>query len=295
MPHPWIAKGIEAVNLVDPRVGERYCCPLCLRLFKDHIDLSIEHAPPVGAGGASVAFTCRECNSRAGHELEHHLATNRRLARFVEGKATLDIGLEVAGHTINGTATLEDDTFSIVGAPTRTDPTAQAAVVGELQRIVRERESEWGGTIHFRVGSYDAHRERVAWLKSAYMVAFAVFGYRYILRPVLEPVRDQIQNPDTTGVAGLTFFDRKGVKGARQLVILRRPEWLKSLLVVMDNCHVYLPDFSPHPNFWSALETRIGLARTTPGTTEFGGDLVPWPTEPRFLLDFQRSRGSATS
>jgi hypothetical protein len=285
--HPWVSKGIQAVNLMLPGVGNRYCCPLCLKLVSDLDTLTIEHVPAACAGGVALVVTCRDCNNRAGYELEHHVARVQRLARFAAGEEPIDIGFEVAGTTVPATATLSGDTFLVVGAPDRTDPKRHAAVFAELDRVARDQDKGLEGKIHFRIGPYSATRERVAWLKAAYLAAFAAFGYRYILRPILEPVRKQLREPDSPGVAASVFFLKEAVTGTRQLVIVREPARLRSVLVIMDNCHAYLPAFDPSPTFWADLDAAITAEKASGGTTYYSGSLVPWPTEPGLVLDYQ--------
>jgi hypothetical protein len=53
-------------------------CPLCVGKFlgSEHLkggDLTIEHAPPASLGGKAAVLTCRNCNNRHGHSIDHHL------------------------------------------------------------------------------------------------------------------------------------------------------------------------------------------------------------------------------
>lgn len=66
---------------IDLKYDETYICPLCLEQFKksDLISdksknfLTEEDAPPAKLNGSRIALTCNECNSKAGHQIDHHL------------------------------------------------------------------------------------------------------------------------------------------------------------------------------------------------------------------------------
>jgi hypothetical protein len=42
-------------------------------------------------------------------------------------------------------------------------------------------------------------RASIGWMRSAYLAAFAVYGYRYVLQPAFGPLRAAIADPDGAG------------------------------------------------------------------------------------------------
>jgi hypothetical protein len=196
----------------------------------------------------------------------------------------LDIAFEVEGRRVNASASVRGDLISIVGAEKRTSPEAQIAFASQLERLAMEKTSPVRGLVGFRVGRYDEKRERTAWLKAALLVAFAAWGYRYALRPILNAVRAQIANPDSALLANAAFKDPvSGSRGTRQLVIVREPADLRSVLVAMDEWHVLLPDFAPAPDFYDRLFAALAQRG---GGISYSGDLCVWPDEPVYALDY---------
>jgi hypothetical protein len=47
------------------------------------------------------------------------------------------------------------------------------------------------------VARWMSHRVRVGRLCSAHIAAFAALGHRYVMRPTLDVVREQVQRPET--------------------------------------------------------------------------------------------------
>jgi len=284
--HPWAEKGIEALALSLPETRIRgYCCPLCVKFFDSPEDLTVEHAPAQSVGGKAMAVTCRPCNSRSGHELEVHVAAARRMSDFAEGRSELDIAFEVHGRSVNATAAIRGDAISVVAAPKRTNPAAQAAFISEMQRLAVTKASPVKGSVVFRVGPLDARRERAAWLKAGFLIAFAAWGYRYALRPILNRIRAQIAEPDSPTLERAAFRDsNQGERGGRWLIIVRQPEDLRCVLVEIDDWRVMLPDFTPEPDFYERLSAAM-IRRGTSAT--YTGDLMPWPEQPLYALDYQ--------
>ena len=41
-------------------------------------------------------------------------------------------------------------------------------------------------------------RAQVSWIRTAYLAAFALFGWKYVLQPGLQPIREQFINPSAS-------------------------------------------------------------------------------------------------
>ena len=76
---------------------------------------------------------------------------------------------------------------------------------------------------------------------SAYIVAFALLGYRYALRPQLQVVRDQIESPDEL-IIDRFFLQRGDDMDRRVAAWVEKPRSLESVVVQIDHYLVFLPE-----------------------------------------------------
>lgn len=224
---------------VSPDVCEGYICPTCLKLFdRDALPtgtgdcLALEHVPPETLGGQVATLTCRSCNNQAGSRVESHLARKLRADAVLAGEPNLEIDIRFRpDKQADLAATMwhtQDGAIEIVYDTDRSDPLE----VAELRRL----EASGGPSlinVEVRLG-YRRVRSQTALLRIAYLLAFAQFGYGFLLNPNLYQVRDQIQDPDSRvlpdcGVMGAQFPDF--VKGVNIIV---EPEHLRSFVVVFD-------------------------------------------------------------
>src|SRR5262249_35916570 len=79
----WFDQGYEAFSLSFPETADKlayrpfYVCPLCLFARSENALesgwLSREDVPPKRLGGRKIVLTCRkQCNNRAGHDIDWH-------------------------------------------------------------------------------------------------------------------------------------------------------------------------------------------------------------------------------
>ena len=66
-----------------PDFSNGYICPMCFEVFYEKdLDISLpnfltyEDIPPSSLGGKKLALSCKNCNSKSGHELDVHLLKN---------------------------------------------------------------------------------------------------------------------------------------------------------------------------------------------------------------------------
>ena len=187
---------VSGINLPFDKT---YLCPICLRPFSasDLSDdapnmLTLDDAPPKSLGGRASVLTCKSCNSTCGHEIDFHL-TERLIeldARSFLPNTETKVKVTNKGSTVQGKVEV-DSTGGIK--------------VTHHEKINHpiKLESYISGTgkgssvyVEFPKSRVDAHRLEVALLKSAYILAFAKFGYSFILDPVYDIVREQLKNPD---------------------------------------------------------------------------------------------------
>lgn len=291
---PWFELGANALARSFPGYPWGYACPICTGLFlPGEIDLlTPDHAPPGSLGGTKVALTCGPCNHWAGSQLESHMQTYERLVDFhfaPEMRESLPIrlsGLSGRGETMNAVVTVEPGLSQrivvVKASPSRHHnrrgyQDEWAAAFPTLQGRARER----GTLLQFTFWkSYRPRRVRVGWLRSAYIVAFAAFGYRYSLSPFLDRVRDQMRNPDSDVLSTFAVIDPTADKRIRQMQLVEQPEWLRCLAVRMGRHTVMLPAGDDN------VYERIAQHRQDSDLLQYiPGPEIPWPTGPSFSCD----------
>lgn len=236
--------------------------------------LTDEHAPPKVLGGAVVALTCVDCNHAAGRLLDPHAATKERGLNFLASsvptpervRLALPDGPVRSRMAVNGLAvTLEISDESL------------PRVAGELNKV---------GGIDIPLELATTNKTNAAGaslLRSAYIIAFAIFGYRYILDNRLTSVREQLARPND-GL--IRIFSAEGAKPSRQfqVVLVDEPEALRSLAIQMGRYMVYLPALDGGTDLYD----RLLHWRDAGGSfVPTWGQHLPWPAEPMHLLDFQ--------
>ena len=121
----------------------------------------------------------------------------------------------------------------------------------------------------------------LGWLRAAYLVAFATFGYRYIFRRDVQVVREQVTD---TGSDLLTVFSMTmaaAPRNERRILLVESPEHLRSVCVQLGRHLIFLPGLSPTPDLYQILEERAGRHEAN----TLSGKLVPWRRVPTLVLD----------
>ncbi|MGA7235037.1 MAG: HNH endonuclease [Bryobacteraceae bacterium] len=178
----------------------KMACPLCLTLFtEDAVDmaeplLTEEHIIPGELGGRLTTLTCKGCNNRHGAELDSQLIQRLRVHDALDGEHEWPLKgrIEVAGMTvpadIDWRAHRHDTTqFQL----RRFDPAVHAAIKqsfrdGNVDNI----------NVHFSFG-YIPYRTDIAILRIAYLASFRNWGYRFILTPAIQLMRNLINDFET--------------------------------------------------------------------------------------------------
>lgn len=225
----------------EPEFDEGYVCPICFTVFpKEALSnsydnpLQLEHVPPGALGGKGKLLTCKQCNNRDGSKLEGPLKHRLHDYEFADGVPESGIDVRIGTDEIDLAATLYhrgQRNFRIVFDPNpkRSHP----------ESVKKWREIMTSGRIpEFNLQlrtEYDPWSSEIGLLRVAFLQAFSVFGYEFLLLPNIEPVRQQILNPSkrilpSLGTTSKSTFsdDALGVN-----VIFNPPE-LQSLLVVFD-------------------------------------------------------------
>jgi hypothetical protein len=275
--------GAAAFNQIYPEAPYCYVCPLCLRgwlpVALDLDALTLDHVPPKSQGGRTLVLTCRDCNSRAGHELDAHLDAAEDALDFMRGTMDAPRRFELNWERLNINVEAQRDAggIRIFGLPRNNAPGAI-----DLWESGMDKVNGSPPAFSFNLSAKRRFRyqnARIGWLKSAYLVAFAALGYRYILKPALSKVREQVATPDRKVIDGFTVYLPKGRKTDRALLLADEPE--RSIMVVMGHHLIVLPtDDSP-----TDLYDRLAEHQQSP---VFNGHPIgefPWPRRLVLALD----------
>jgi len=247
---------------VQPDFDEGYICPICFRLFDrkalsteydDH--LTLEDVPPKSLGGRVVALTCKICNNWAGAQLESHLPGKLRADAFLAGVPNIEMDARFRPDpSVDLTATIRlmPGGIDIRYDPDRSNPR-------DIDKLHELEKSGDISSINVQVLlGYKANCPEVALLRIAYLLAFARFGYGFLVNGCLMRVRHQIQNPAEKTLADWGILQTEFPDSAVGISVICEPRDLQCFLVVFD------------------LNTGVGRSRY--------GVVLPGPTQPGFSI-----------
>ncbi len=201
-------QGVSALNQTirigdpnQPGTNADYMCPLCLEFFdaeslsQDSDDpLSLEDIPPKAVGAKSTILTCRRCNNAAGagpNGPDFHRARHNAVQAVIAGKPGASASGRLADANVKVSVGRQREMFIWLDER-HNHPTAYERVVGQFDAPTDGHPSHLPLVLP---KTYDDRLVQISYLRTAYLAAFAVYGYRYILQPSIKPVREQIQNP----------------------------------------------------------------------------------------------------
>jgi len=309
-------------RLLPPDI-DLYPCPLCLRgLYASEAieagELTREHAPPRSLGGRWLALTCRACNTDAGRFYDAEAEKQERMRSFLAGQHQ---GLMRGTYTVNGVShngemhlapMLSDGPgfATFVGPDAKVgDPVLMTSIdkgmgmyFESIERINNPSEAQRFEQVLGRAVDnqerlkmnltpgfrFSAERARVSWVRSAYLVAFAVFGWSYILQESLVQFRNQFQARENAFFPEIVLYDHEASPELREILLVAEPAACQSVMVVM-GAHVA---FLPIPGRISSLETLANAvqdhyhqAKNSRIPLTFFGTPIPWPTKPEYGAD----------
>jgi hypothetical protein len=162
----------------------------------------------------------------------------------------------------------------LFGVPQANRMETHDAWVREMETLIARGELRISGAISSR---RPRHWAKVGWLRSAYLIAFASCGYRYIFSPALKEVRTQLDPANRQRIVIDNFLWRlEGVERSQAAVYdIHEPEPLRSIAVQMGDAFVFLP-VQGNMQLYSRLadeSTDLRNLRYLP---------VPWPVPPTY-------------
>lgn len=267
----WFRWGAEAASRVILEAPpDAYLCPLCLNFYaKEQLavgGLTDEHVPPKAVGGKALVLTCRPCNGLASAKLDEFVADNEKGRTFGTPHALgpLAGSVTVAGVRNAGSIGYDGETFLIFGDPGQNNPATVAAHTELLDRMGLGSSL----TLTFRVRR-NPRRAHIGWMRSAYLAAFAVYGYRYVLQPAFAPLLAAVADPDGAPFEPV-IIQGEDVGALNPCIAMTvGPAWLRRCPVVFFGPRVILLPPPSAPTDWFAdLSER--LANAFPFQAEFG-------------------------
>lgn len=268
---------------------KHYACPICQQVFdesaldtkNDTKKLTLEHVPPASIGGKGIILTCKTCNSEAGAYIDAAMSNRDALAKFanflIHGtaseawKATLDI----AGHRIN--VEVSEDEDNIIGM-TIIDGSNDPKVINSLHAHMESLKHGFEFRITPRI-RYNQRLAKIGDLKTAFLAAFAVFGYAYAFSTPLNPVRQQILNPKQQIIDGWSIKPDLAKNIAYLLLV---PDPLPCLVVQFNNTAIILPTPNSTQNFYN----DVAALYSEGGHIQLYGKPYQWPTKLEMESDF---------
>lgn len=226
-----------------------------------------------------MALTCRDCNSSSGHDLDHHLKAREDLYRFALGKRTsfrrsITLGQEQLAATI-----FSDEGL---GRPlVHVDVPPQANSEAAVRRGTEHFQSL--KTISINFPPYKQHEANVSLLRSAFVVAFAFLGYRYVWGQSMAMVRQQIRQPGVQLLDGYSFLDVEAPLDRKLFCLIDGPGGSWCLVVAMGLHGIILPgpEDDPHELY------RALRANSTDDRFLAQASVLGWPRLMEMHLDFR--------
>jgi hypothetical protein len=279
-------QGTEAWRRATGEERGIYVCPLCgwgftpAALEMNPPLLSLEDVPTRAVGGRRLVLTCRKCNSKAGHGIDKAVAARDEARRIEDAllrkktSYTRPGRIELEGLVTNADISITPLATTIIVPVQRNNP----PIRDEQIRLWQERTSKrnLNFTLSFPLPGFSERKARLGDLKSAYLAAFAVFGYHLAFHPRMHIVRRQLWEPDSELITQAWLPNRKGRQG---VFIMKAPV---SCLAVSLRLHdVILPWIEGPDDAYAAVAAAFDV-------DHFTATVVPynWPLRPEMLIDF---------
>jgi hypothetical protein len=274
-----------------PASEDWYMCPLCIDTWLtveefETGELTVEHVPPEALGGDDLVLTCKKCNNDAGGRFDGPAREEQRIREFLSGQSgdprtaalTVDgLAARVRMHITGQTGML------FILDPTINNPDDLPPLVEHMRELSETQNT--GFRFDIAPGArYSPDRARTSWIRTAYLAAFALFGWKYILQTALDPIREQMMNPSAITLPPLSMYAPDGDPSRREIWVIKEPSEYQSLLVVAGQHSVFLP-LPNDSRSLAELASSLGAPAEGPVTYAFTGTVFPWPSRPEHLLD----------
>ena len=289
-------KGVLAINLLYGSDEEFYYCPICRtpfpRIALDNNDLTLEHIPPKAQGGKGIALTCSKCNKTAGHSIDSAVFNLKELKKGIEalitrnqeykGRVRLNFGEENL-EKVNADLSVKDSKvkFYVIG---KSNPLNISENIKKFITKVNQENQSCFPTIKVTPKQrFNLWYSKVGDLRTAFLVCFAFFGYKYVYDKRLEPVRNQIVNYKEKLIEGFWSQSNESSLSNTNLYIIDKP--IPAILVNLGEISILLPWLDSPENFYDYIMLK---SCSLDDQLQMTGVLLPWPQTLELNLDFYK-------
>lgn len=286
-----VLEKVGARDLLPP--GDYYACPCCLWIFPRQAvtakALTVEDVPPKSLGGRGLLLTCNICNSDSGAQFDSHAEREAAFAKFFAGhEGGRPLPVTISGDEVlaRGTAQRTENGLVLIPQSKQNHPQVMETLRLQTREAATGRKNP-SLSFSFTVAQgFNPRRAKISWVRSAYLVAFAVFGWRYILRPELDPVRAQLADANAEILPTLGRYDPAAAADRREIRLVETPEDLRSILVMLGRYAVFLPGLEKALSCDELAQALENEANSGNGVRiRLTGKEMPWPKYPRYLWD----------
>jgi hypothetical protein len=185
---------------IDAAPGEDlYFCSICLEAYDaesiDDKSLTLEYIPPESIGGKGILLTCQDCNNDAGTRLDAFAANQHKFDKFRSGAPGPPLRFRAKGVAIAATNTIHGT--ALVLLESQSNPDRYRSLVDELEAAEAAGHSPFEVLDLAPILRLDSGRASASYIRAAYLVPFALYGYRFVFQETLDGVRDQIRSGGT--------------------------------------------------------------------------------------------------
>ena len=275
----WFELGAKSFARVRPGMYDQptYPCPICLVPFTIEAltdkRLTVEHVPPETFGGRELVLTCKICNNSAGSKLDADAKTKEDVRLAMAGALGRPHRIKAmfGDRRINGELLTSNGRFSLripakINKPGTREQLQDIALPGVELTVQHEPYADLGA--------------KISWLRSAYLVLFAVAGYEFVLDPSIQIVRKQILECDERKM--ITFMSDAPADiplTERQILRVLAPNWHGGWAVQFGRYFVQFPA----PGDMTFYD-RMADSGVEPFVHQMTYQKMGWPNEPTLGL-----------
>lgn len=284
-------QGVQAISRLKGAQEGCYVCPICEKTFDvsalESCVLTLEHVPQKFRRGRPIILTCKDCNSLAGHKLDSEVLSREKLRKFssalIHGIGQYDglVKFQGGGETVNAIVTISGDLNRLELLEKNNDPNAAGQLHSYFERLAREGKGDGEEFTITPPMKPNLRLSKVGDLRTAYLAAFALLGYTYVLDSRLMPIRQQLREHENEVVKGFWASVGKGQPKQDGIGLLQEP--ITALYVQLGHAFVILPWLEGPRDPYSGLLADYRQNQKM----IFKGKPLPWPKGPEFLLDLR--------
>lgn len=230
-----------------------YICPLCFKTYSEddlkpddrgNSLLTLEHNPLRSLGGKGEVLTCRDCNNKAGEQIDDNLFKFFSISGFLQFNPGTETKLQLmVGNKIY------HNVKTRLGASKKIEFLFNEQ---DLEEIINNEEFIKKPDFQIKAFGHKKSLPEISLLKIAYLKAFSTLGYVFLYNRNLEQVTQQIMYPNKDILPKSWIFSDNLPEEHIGIHIIKSPSVLRAFLVVFSVHHnsirkvygVLLPGYS---------------------------------------------------